>query len=254
MLELSNMKKIEQRTILIGNEWVDYDLIWSEKRRTVAVSIAVDNNVRVFAPSGFNIVELEKFLCLKENWILKKMSETEKIRSKIPVHEYKNGESFLYMNSPVILNIKKKKNIGNTGFCSLKDNILTVSVADSIPVDKKKSVIQDIIKSWYRTQAQKYLTERVQWLSWNTGIRYSSISLSSARRTWGSCDSNDNLRFNWRIIMASEDLIDYIIIHELCHIRVKDHSKNYWSLVEKYIPDYKEKRALLKRSAFAYSM
>lgn len=253
MIKYKDMQKNSTHTILLGGQLVDYELVWSDRRKTVSISVSVDDNIRVFAPAGFPVVELEKFLCMKEDWIIRKLSEIKEIRLGIPEHKYTEGEKFEFLESPITLKIRKKPS-PHRGDCILKGSDLVVSVPESLPVLKKRSFIEDLVLKWYRSQALKYLEERVQWHSWNTGIRYGGITLTNARRQWGSCDRNGNLRFNWRVIMASVDLIDYLIIHELCHVRVGDHSPKFWLLVEKYIPDYRDKREKLKKSSIAHAL
>ena len=102
-----------------------------------------------------------------------------------------------------------------------------------------------IIKE-YRRQAAEFLSERLEVLSKFTGMTYEKFALTNARSKWGSCSSSRQIRLNWRLIMLPDGLSDYVVIHELCHTKHMNHSAEFWTCVEYFVPDYKKRRKLLK--------
>ena len=105
-----------------------------------------------------------------------------------------------------------------------------------------------VFKNWYRQQAAKILAERSQWYASRHGFAYQKIRISSALTRWGSCSSKGTLSFTWRLVMAPIPVIDYVVVHELVHLQVKNHSKEFWGRVELIMPDYKQKIKWLKEN------
>ena len=105
---------------------------------------------------------------------------------------------------------------------------------------------ESVFTAWYRTQARMVLTERVKFFARKYGFKVGKIRISSARTRWGSCSAKETLSFTWRLVMAPLDVIDYVVVHELCHLRELNHSKAFWARVEKILPDYKKRRRWLK--------
>ena len=104
---------------------------------------------------------------------------------------------------------------------------------------------EDVFTAWYKKQARQVITERVEKYAELYGYVYKRIRITSARTRWGSCSSKGSLNFPWRLVMAPMHIIDYVVIHELVHIKEQNHSKVYWNKVEQIMPDYKERRAWL---------
>jgi predicted metal-dependent hydrolase len=106
----------------------------------------------------------------------------------------------------------------------------------------------EAFENWYKQQARLFLSERVSALAAEYGFRYQKIRISSARTRWGSCSSLGTLSFTYRLIMAPTQVVDYVIVHELVHTRVRNHSKTFWNKVGQLMPDYKSRLAWLKKN------
>lgn len=120
---------------------------------------------------------------------------------------------------------------------------------DSIIVyldQKHLFMLKEALYNWLRSEAKEYLSKRTEELSISHSIQFSKVTIRDQRTRWGSCSSKKNINLNWKLIMAPSDIIDYVIIHELCHIKEMNHSQGFWSLVQTYIPDYVERRKWLK--------
>ena len=103
-----------------------------------------------------------------------------------------------------------------------------------------------VFEKWYRAQARQIISERVAWYADVLDLDFRRVGITGAMRQWGSCSGRNNLNFSWRIIMAPITVVDYVIVHELCHILEKNHSRRFWSQVAKAIPDYKLRKKWLK--------
>jgi predicted metal-dependent hydrolase len=103
-----------------------------------------------------------------------------------------------------------------------------------------------VFEAWYRRQARLVLAERVAAYAWQTGLQPKKLRIGAARTRWGSCSSKGTLSFTWRLVMAPQQVVDYVVVHELCHLQVKNHSRDFWARVKAILPDYKQQVGWLK--------
>ena len=118
----------------------------------------------------------------------------------------------------------------------------------NVPVQKEKTPSEKRLEAIYRKAAREYFPKRVSHYARMLGVTYGKISIRDQKTRWGSCSSEGNLSFNWRLILAPPDVLDYVVIHELCHRKEMNHSKEFWALVESLMPKYKERRKWLREN------
>jgi len=145
------------------------------------------------------------------------------------------NRQYLYLGKSYELGIRQNKN----SLVELEDKIYIAS--------SNEKFIKTYLESWYKQQARKVIVERVYKFSNFSGLKFNSINLSSATTRWGSCSSDKNLNFNWKLIMAPLEVIDYVVSHEIAHLAELNHSKDFWEKVRKMFPIYREYRTWLKR-------
>lgn len=150
------------------------------------------------------------------------------------VRNFVSGESLRLLGKPYILWVSSD----NTKAVHLKGN--RIYVAHSQP-DEVKSALE----KWYKTEAKKVFAERVPLWAKRLGVTPGEVMVRSQKSRWGSCDSSGNLRLNWRLVMAPLSLIDYIIAHELTHLRTPNHSPQFWQILRSVMPDYLERKQRL---------
>jgi len=114
----------------------------------------------------------------------------------------------------------------------------------------KTESVKSTVESFYRNESAIYFTERIEYWKNITGIDYSLLKIGRGTRLLGHCDMKNNITISWKAITFPEEIIDYLILHELSHVKYKDHSKKFWNLVESYIPDWKRRRRWLKEKSF----
>lgn len=209
------------------------DRIIRSKRRTLALIMEDDGSVTVRAPMRASDRLILQFVEKHASWVEKKKAE---MRAMVPCSpkQYLPGESFLYLGQAYPLEIvkdQKSKLVLDDGF----------RLADSMQANAEM-VFQD----WYCQQARQVIEARVAFFAERHQFQYKKIRISSARTRWGSCSSKGTLSFSWRLILTPLDVIDYVVVHELAHTVHHNHSKHFWKLVEKLMPDYKERRKRLK--------
>lgn len=204
--------------------------IIKSKRRTISLSINNDAELVARVPYNYDKAKLDAFIKEKSNWIVKHIKEVETNRLKYAPFEVKDGA--------VITILGKEYSI------VLKPNVRTKIVDDSIvlPNSNSKKHLIDLIKKI----ALNYLSARVKDLSSIFGFEYSSIKVGSAKTVWGSCSGRNDLNFTYKLMFAPYFVVDYIIIHELSHTKIKNHSTRFYQLVKKCMPNYKLAEQWLK--------
>jgi predicted metal-dependent hydrolase len=217
---------------------MNYLLVRSKKRKkTISLHVNTDGSVVVSAPYRTPKGEIDKFFRDKKSWLLRKIRERETRLKEIKPKEYRTGEVFLFLGNPYPLII-----------------IDTIHASDSLAFSSYQFILtgakvhqgRALFVAWYTQRLKEYVGERVDYYSCILGLTPRGIRISNARRRWGSCSPDNRLSFSWRLIMAPGSVIDYVVVHELTHMRVKDHSIRFWNLVAKTIPDYKQQRFWLK--------
>lgn len=208
------------------------DKIIRSKRRTIALTVSADASLIVRAPMAVNTRYINDLVFEKRAWIIAKKKQALARGALTPKKEFADGEEFLYMGERYALKIEKCSAI------ALEDHLY-------FP-EKHLSCAQVKMAAWYKQKALEIIPERAKMYSAMTGWRFTSLSITSAQKRWGSCGPRGALHFSWRLIMAPRDIIDYVVVHELAHIPERNHSPRFWNKVGMVLPDYKARKQWLK--------
>lgn len=214
---------------------IQIDKLTRSKRKTIALIIERDGTLTVRAPLRAPQALIEKFISEKADWITRTRQKVKAIEAP-PVRQYADGEKFPYLGS--FFNLKL---IQSQRPALQFDNGFTLS-------QTARSKGESAFTRWYKEQAYKVITERVKQYAQQYNFTPKQVKINSAKTRWGSCSSSGTLNFTWRLVMAPLEVIDYVVVHELVHLRVKDHSKNFWGAVEVITPEYKKHRKWLREN------
>jgi len=212
---------------------VEYTLNRS-KRKTLGIYIK-DGGVEVRAPLKCPKFEIENFLKTKEAWITEKLHKSKKQVEMKKAFTLDYGNKILFRGAEYPIVERECTRIGFNGECFY------------CPPNLSHEHIKDICIKIYRNLAKNYITERVAVYAGQMGVTPAAVKINSATTRWGSCSSRKNLNFSWRLIMASDDVIDYVSVHELAHLLEMNHSNRFWAIVEKTLPDYQERQLELRK-------
>lgn len=215
---------------------IKIDKLIRSHRKTIGLQITNDARLIVRAPYLASENYIQKLIQRKESWIKAKQEYFSQRQNKALIRKFLPGEEFLYLGQsyPLILYENLPKAI-------VLDRALMIS-----PLVLGNA--RDHIENWYKNQALEYITQKVTYYIQMTGLKYQSIRINSAATRWGSCGYKDTLNFTWRLIMAPARVVDYVIIHELMHLKQKNHSRQFWAEVARMIPDYKQDEHWLKNN------
>ncbi len=220
---------------------IEIDKLIRSKRKTIALIVERDGTFTVHAPLRVPHAEIESFIQQKAVWITR---TREKIKSAQPAlkKQYADGEKFLFLGSFFELKI-----VGRQKPSLQFEDGFTLSQS----VQEKGEVY---FVRWYKQRAGEIIPEQVEQYAQRHGFVPSQVKISSAKTRWGSCSSTGTLNFAWRLVMAPLDVVDYVVAHELAHLRVKNHSRKFWKVVEAICPDYKHHRKWLRENGEKLSL
>ncbi|HEX21681.1 MAG TPA: M48 family peptidase [Actinobacteria bacterium] len=231
-------------TISLKNNVIPFKVKRSAKRRkTISISVRHPEGVVVRAPLDIRQVEITELLTDKTPWILKKLAEIEEI-STAPIKNYENGALLKFLGRDYPLNLKPAP--ANKGMVDFDNKDILVYIPATIAIAGQHDWVQEALRLWYMWQAEITFNKTVARWSEQTGLKPGKIRIKELKSCWGVCSPKNNISFNWRLIMAPTHIIDYIVIHELCHIEQKNHSKKYYNLLSTFQPEYKEYRRELR--------
>jgi len=210
--------------------------ILRSRRKTLAIEVHLDGRVLVRAPLRTSQRRIDALIKDKQAWIDQKLIQAQSIGRQNPVHLFSVGEQFPYLGAWYPLELVQR-------------SLPTLELATSFRLSAAAvPSARQVFTEWYRKQAAKVFSERYDFWVQHTGLAPTHLSLSSARTRWGSCGPSGSINLTWRLVMAPLASIDYVIVHELSHLVIKNHSRFFWSEVEKHMPDYRQARDWLKKN------
>lgn len=233
----------ESSSVTYGKTEIPYRIRRSKSRQTVAVTVEPDEGVVLVAPVDTDVPRLDQVVQQKAAWILDKLRHVGGLDDAPCEREFVSGESFWYLGRTYRLKVIESDRADSV---VLDDDRLVVALPQTLGDDDQARLVRGHIESWYTDAAETLLRDRVAHWAERSGLRPESVMIRAQKKRWASCDSQGNLRLNWRIIQAPQSLIDYIIVHELAHLRHKDHTKTFWSLLGTHMPDYEARKEELR--------
>lgn len=236
--------------IEIGQQGVTYRVIRSGRKKTVGIEMTPHSGILVRAPRRLTHAEIREILSKRSKWIKERMELIQGNRWTCCPHTFDSGDRFLFLGGWLTLE-RFSVPTGNLSV-SLEDGSLKVCVPECIPTVNSAQYIRASLIDWYRRQAAIILPKRVAAYVRKVHVPVPPVRIGNARRTWGSCGAKGRLSFSWRIVMAQLSTVDYVVVHELCHLKRKDHSKAFWEMVGKILPDYAERREQLHLEGHLY--
>lgn len=222
-----------KKQVRFGKSIIQYNLIKTKRSKTSEISVDKDN-VIVRVPISKSDLEIKNILKEKLNWIYKKQIELKNQKSSIVKPTFSNDTTVPYLGKNCILKINLEQKKNSVKFVNSK---FIINLTGKRFLRKE---IQREYDEWLTVKAIKYLETRTNKLDIKIGIKPSKIIVKDLKGRWGST-LRRTITLNSNLMKCSTDTIDYIIIHELCHLKIQDHSHRYWNLVRKYYPKYEEK-------------
>ena len=221
------------RSILLGSEIVQYRL-YRVRRRTIGFQVD-EHGLTIRAPRSISMREIERAITESERWIFAKRLEWRAWREQhgLSAPRFVDGGSVQYLGQAATLRL-------NTSTAHFNGETREIHLA--VPTHASEADVRQALLAWLHEQARSTIGERLERFSARTAVRFAGWRLSSARTQWGSCSHNGRIRLNWRLIHFSLPVIDYVIAHELAHLRELNHGRGFWDEVTRLLPGFEQAR------------
>lgn len=232
----------EKDAVQFGDTRIAYSVVRSRRRKkTVQITLDPLEGVVVAAPMRTSAKSLREIVERRAGWIVRRSSDS--ILHPRP-KEFVSGESLPYLGRQVRLFVEH----ADVPKVSVRFDHWSfhITVPANLNGDERRPAIARTVERWYRKRAQARLDDRVDLWSKILACKRPRVLTRDQRQRWGSCGPDGTLRFNWRIVMAEPALMDYVVVHELLHLRIRNHSQDFWAAMAAAMPDYRERRARLR--------
>ncbi len=240
------------RELLLDGQRVAFRLVRIRRR---SIGFVVDaSGLTVRAPKWAALRDIDQAVHEKKGWILARLAEQRERTARLAETRvvWRDGASIDYLGRPLTIALDPRRELG-AGETAL---VATSAAGDgspsprllvALPADAGEERIRDTVQSWLQREARRVFAERVAHFAERLGVRVTRLSLSSAVTRWGSANANGSVRLHWRLIQHPPATIDYVVAHELAHLREMNHSARFWAVVRSVVPDYEEARARLRQ-------
>lgn len=217
------------------------DYIERSKRKTLSLTVLKNGNVIVKAPITMKDEIINRFVEEKQSWLQEKLSSIKETQNKFE-DIISGAKIMIYGNK----------------YSVVKADIKSIQTSDKfelfVPNKYEGEKQSKAISTWLKKLAKKVLSERLSFIENRINLKSTSLKIGDSRGRWGSCNSYGNIILNYRVVMLPPKIIDYVIVHELCHLLELNHSKKFWQNVEKFLPNYEIQRKNIKEYGFLLSL
>ena len=230
-----SMNPVVTTSAVLDGQPVNYILHRSHGRRRISLSID-ERGLRVGAPLRASLREIETVLRDHARWVIRKLAYWNDKRA--PTRRWESGETVSYLGLPLKIAVE----------AGGSEVLLTPPQLHIRTPDFSPDAVSALAKHWLRNQALAHFHRRIEHFRTHITLDTVSIRLSNARSRWGSCHASGRISLNWRLIHMPQHLIDYVVVHELAHLREMNHSPRFWETVGEVMPDYAERRKALRQA------
>lgn len=227
-------------SVKYGTRTIEFTVIY-RKRKTLEIRVEAPGVVSVIAPVGTTEETIKQVVKKKGKWIVQKLFLMQNVDHQKIKREFVSGEAFLYLGRNYTLQLIHDEQL-KTPQVKLFHGKFYVTTST-----KEEAVIKQAMEQWYRQKTYEKVKERITYYQRHFTNKPTNIKVKEQKRRWASCTANRELLFNWRCVMAPSPVLDYIVVHEMCHMVHMNHSKDFWDLVASIMPDYQERKEWLKK-------
>ena len=236
-----------QRSVALAGHLVGYEFRRA-RRRSIGFVVGVEG-LSVSAPRWVAVAEVEQALQAKASWILRKLHEQHERAQRLQAAKvaWQDGTSLPFLGETVIVLLDARVTGAQLNSDAMAlPGVPRLTLHLGLPQTATQEQIREAVQSWLQRQARRVFEERCQHFAPRLGVRIKRLSLSSAATRWGSASANGSVRLNWRLIHFALPVIDYVVTHELAHLREMNHSAAFWEVVRSVLPDFERHRGALR--------
>jgi len=220
---------------------IEYELLPGSERKTTDIVIERNGKVTVRPPVGYTPEQVDAVVESKRMWIYRNLAEWRDLNATAVVREWVNGETFLYLGSAYRLSLIAGQDVD----LKLKDGRFCLKRE---LIDKGgETTARRFFETFYIEKGIERIKRRVDYYAPKVGVKPAVVAVKELGYRWASCTKDGKLAFHWKCMMAPPKIIDYMVVHELCHMHHRNHSDAFWNEVDKVLPDYRERKEWLKK-------
>ena len=221
---------------------IDYQLLPGSDRKTTDIIIERNGTIVVRPPNDYSPEQVDAVVESKRMWIYRNLAEWRDLNSAAVVREWVNGETFLYLGRSYRLSLVSEQD------CDLKLKEGRFCLHRGLIENGGSASAKMAFEHYYSNKGLDRIKQRVKYLAAKVGVVPASVKIKDMSYRWASCSKTDALTFHWKCMMAPPKIIDYIVVHELCHIHHRNHTDAFWNEVDKVLPDYRERKDWLRNN------
>lgn len=240
---------ITEDCIQFGSTTINYDIVYSDKRKNATLAVYPMKEVEIRVPKHLEQEHIQRLVKKKADWVIKQFIWFDEITQLDSSKEHVNGETYLYLGRQFRLQIKKGEERAEAKIIGRN---ISVNLPINTPKKYEKKIIKAVIWKFYRQQTEEKVEELVKKYSKRLGIALPKFMIKNQYKRWGSCTSKNQLIFNFRLSMAPVSQVEYVVAHEICHTKIKDHSSEYWKRLKSVLPEYEARKEALKKDGWKY--
>ncbi len=220
---------------------IPYAIRRSDRARRVRIQVSPDG-VEVVVPRRMPLREVEPFVAEKRPWVERTLRRLREAEAERPAARLEDGGAVPFMGRSLELRVVVEPGRVRPHVAERGERV-TVKVPDPSP-----ETVRGALEVWYRRRAREEVAPRLEAATARAGVRYTRLQIRSQRTRWASCSCSGAMSFNWRLLLAPPEVLDYVVEHEVAHLRVHDHSRRFWALLGSRMPGYREHERWLKRN------
>ena len=233
--------------LLLEAKSVSYAVKRNPRRRSISLEV-LPGEIILRVPQRFARRHISGILYRHAAWLLHQLAALERVRMQTR-REYVTGERFPYLGKTYLLNVVYRRGIQEPSV-ALKGGRLWVQTDINADTGAPSLSVGYALLRWYRARASAYLARRTEILSEVVGLSPTRVTVKNQSDRWGSCSAKGSISLNWRLILAPIPVVDYVVAHELCHLKVANHSPAFWTVLSGVDPQFAKQRAWLKANAW----
>jgi len=240
-----------ERELRLGEHVVAY-AFRRARRRSIGFTVSAEG-LAVSAPRWVTLADVDAALQSKSRWIVRKLQEQRERTQRLEAKriDWRDGACIPFLGEQVILVLDPRAGTALGGAVLNTDGealpgVPRLTLHVGLPQNAEPEQIRDAVQSWLQRQARRVFEERCREFAQRLGVRVTRLALSSAQTRWGSASADGSIRLHWRLIHFALPVIDYVVAHELAHLREMNHSPAFWDVVRSVMPDYEQARGALK--------
>jgi predicted metal-dependent hydrolase len=235
-------------SITFGRTKIQYEIKRGKRTKTVALLIQPNTSIIVLTPRLLSEEKIRQIVAKRAGWIIRQTEKIKRLRAACPPKEFVSGESFPYLGRQYRLKVTRTNSLTNS-HCKLTEGRFHIKIHNDPKNREASEFVRQKLVEWYMARAEEKIKERIAKYAVLVEKQPQRVIVKEQGKRWGSCSYAKTLRFNWKIIMAPISVLDYVIVHELCHMVINNHSDKFWDKIRSIIPDYPKKRKWLKENS-----